>query len=302
MLWKALQDPMNTQFVFLSEWTVPLKRFSYVYHHLIQVSPTTSKFCLATPAEHDTVAVETAQQLIYGQCLYRDFFRKQNPRTLKHHQWVVLARGHATIIVRRASEALDLFEKTWRRTAPDIKTGGEGCSDECVPITALLYELEITGKSTGNIWSDLTRIGVEQQCLTFVHWRNCFRGTTIDRSDIAADLGVLWSNGWQLWEYLPDASGGFNYDFMKTPLKQLLNGFPYDFNEVDIAYLEALVNEGFMFGRKFSVGTNVTTEHGPVPLSEVLPTLWQNVEEKKVAANVWMHLETSGQPLPLRKP
>ena len=28
-------------------------------------------------------------------------------------------------------------------------------------------------RSSGNTWLDLTRLGVEQNCLTFVRWRNC---------------------------------------------------------------------------------------------------------------------------------
>lgn len=82
------------------------------------------------------------------------------------------------------------------QAAPDLLHMAEGCSDECGPIAALLYDLEhkdqwsvgrdpplygLTcsnpqsseplcpqGSSTGNTWADLTRMRVEQQCLTFV--------------------------------------------------------------------------------------------------------------------------------------
>jgi len=302
MLWAALQDPGNAQFVFLSDQTVPLKRFAYVHRQLVQESPTTSKFCLATAAEHDTMAGEAVHQELRRQCLFRDFLRRQSPRTLKHHQWVVLARRHAATIVRRSPGALDLFERSWRRAAPDIRHAGEGCSDECAPLAALLHDLDATGGSTGNTWIDLTRLGVEQQCLTFVHWRNCFGGTPLDRQTISADLWGLWSNVGQLWEYLPDKSGDFNYDFMQTPLKRDLNGFPSSLSQVDLGYLQTMANEGFMFARKFSIGANVTTKNGSAALSDVLPQLWYTLDEDKAGKRVWTHLETMGLPTPLSRP
>ncbi|CAE8656753.1 unnamed protein product, partial [Polarella glacialis] len=149
LLAAALQDSRNQQFVFLSHNTVPLKSYSYVYRELIEKSPATSKFCFAEPAFHKLATSETIRNELRRQCVFRDFYRSWNPRTLKHHQWVVLSREHAEIVVRRGSEALRIWRRTWELAAPDLLAMGEGCSDESVPVTALLHDISEQGRSTG---------------------------------------------------------------------------------------------------------------------------------------------------------
>lgn len=298
----ALQDPNNIQFVFVSDTTVPLKTFDYVYRQLAELSPRTSKFCLATAATHKTAKAEMLTQEMKRSCVFRDYYQQQNPRTLKHHQWVVLGREHAAAVASRAAEALDIYEASWLTAAPDVKGFGEGCSDEGVPIAALLRDLEASGRGTGNTWGDLTRLGVEQQCLTYVSWRNCFRGSSLDQSSIKHDLTKLWAHKGELLKILPGFDGGIDFDFLQSPLKRELNGFPYAFEEVDLAYLKSMLNEGFMFARKFSPGAQVKTPEGLRPLEQVLPALWSKVDEKKAQTLVWRHLETSGRPDALAKP
>ena len=55
---------------------------------------------------------------------------------------MVLSREHAATVVRRADEALDVWNRSWFKAAPDLLHMAEGCSDESVPIDALLYDLD----------------------------------------------------------------------------------------------------------------------------------------------------------------
>lgn len=291
LLARALQDPHNQQFVFVSHNSIPLKSFDYVYQQLIKVSPSTSKFCFAEPAIAKQATQETIRNEFLRSCVFRDFWRAYNPRTLKHHQWVVLARHHAEIVVRRAEKALEIWHKSWLKAAPDLLHMAEGCSDESAPVDALLYDLEHKGRSTGNTWADLTRMGVEQQCLTYVHWRHCFTDTRLEYSEnIAKDLDAVLKHG-QL-RMLTDRE----FNFFKSALKRELNGYPTFFQSITIEYLYKLVQEGFMFARKFTKGMQVKVGDGEFPLDVVLPELWDLVDDQNASQRVWTRLSTEGKP------
>lgn len=291
LLAAALQDARNQQFVFLSHNTVPLKSHSYIYRQLIFNSPSTSKFCFADPAFHKGATTETIRNELRRQCIFRDFYRAHNPRVIKHHQWVVLSREHSETVVRRAEEAVLLWRESWEAVAPDLLNMGEGCSDESVPITALLFDLADTGRSTGNTWADLTRLGVEQQCLTYVLWRHCFSESELDHSASAnSDLSIVLKHG--QFRMLTDRE----FNFFKSAIKRELNGYPATFESVSMDYLWKLVNQGFMFARKFAKGIRVNVGSGLVPLSAALPVLWESVDEEHAATHVWTRLSTDGQP------
>lgn len=291
LLSAALRDPQNQQFVFLSHSTVPLKSFGYVYHQLGVVTPKTSKFCLAEPAQHRTAIAETVAQELKRQCVFRDFYRTLNPRTLKHHQWVVLAREHAVAVVRHGHNALHIWRRSWERAAPDIANMGEGCSDEAVPVAALLHSIEVEGRSTGNTWADLTRMGVEQQCLTYVHWRNCFGNTDLDlREPVTKELMTVMEHG--DLRMLTDR----DFNFFQSTLKRELNGYPSIFSNMTAAYLSTLTGYGFMFARKLVPDLRVETGTGLLALEDALPPLWAAVDEERAARMVWTRLESAGEP------
>eukprot|EP00438_Fugacium_kawagutii_P005694 Skav227824 [mRNA] locus=scaffold948:312658:314203:+ [translate_table: standard] len=140
-LYAAMQDPDNVQFVFVSDSAVPLKPFSYVYRELVRNSPTTSKICLASPQPKNGFSARP--------CYFPDFLREVNPRTLKHHQWAVFNRKHAKFIVKYAREALDIYKDVWLKSAPQFPRNLGSCSDEAVPLIALLHALKAENKSTG---------------------------------------------------------------------------------------------------------------------------------------------------------
>ena len=216
------------------------------------------------------------------------------PGTLKHHQWVVLTREHAEIVIERAAEALLLWKETWEVAAPDLLNMGEGCSDESVPGVALLLDLDQTERSTGNTWLDLTRLGVEQQCLTYVLWRHCFTESHLDHSEnIAKDLDIVMKHG--KFRMLTDRE----FNFFKSALKRELNGYPAVFDTLSIEYLWRLVQEGFMFARKFVKQLRVTVGNGQFPLSAVLPALWDLVDDSNASKRLWTRLSTEGKPRPV---
>ncbi|CAE7841288.1 unnamed protein product [Symbiodinium necroappetens] len=234
---------------------------------------------------------ETIRNELRRQCVFRDFYRSLSPRILKHHQWVVLKRDHAEIVIQRATEALLLWKETWQYAAPDLLNMGEGCSDESVPGTALLLDLEKTERSTGNTWVDLSRLGVEQQCLTYVLWRHCFTESRLDHSEnIAKDLDIVMKHG--KFRMLTDRE----FNFFKSALKRELNGYPAVFDTLSIEYLWKLVQEGFMFARKFVKELRVTVGNGNFPLAEVLPALWDLVDDFNASQRIWTRLSTEGKP------
>eukprot|EP00931_Biecheleriopsis_adriatica_P114661 TRINITY_DN90582_c0_g1_i1.p1 TRINITY_DN90582_c0_g1~~TRINITY_DN90582_c0_g1_i1.p1 ORF type:complete len:513 (-),score=98.17 TRINITY_DN90582_c0_g1_i1:148-1617(-) len=317
-LFAALQDPANVQFVFVSDTTVPLKSFDYVHTQLVKNSPSTSKFCLAEPATYESAGRELWEQESKRACVFRDFLRRLNPRTLKHHQWAVLARSHAAAVVRQASGALDVYQKVWTQAAPDV-VAGEGCSDEAVPLIALLHDLDVQKKSTGNTWTDFTRLGIEENCLTYVRWRNCFGGTELSLREFGRELGSFVKNRNEVMQ-------GFlnpDFNFMATKLKRELNGFPHAFSEITEAYLRSMVSQGFMFARKFNPDVRVTLTEPQkskgwripfirrskedekaaeprkdvtVGLEELLPKLWAEVNAEKAQAATWSRLQSDGAP------
>jgi len=285
---EALRDPLNTQFVFLSQSQVPLKRFGYVYSQLIQKSPRTSKVCFASPAATNSAIWESLKWEMNAQCVYRDFYHLKNAKFTKHHQWVVLARQHADAFMRKAPAALDHYRRLWTVSAPDVRN--EGCSDEAVPVNALLLDLADRGMSTGNMWKDLEELGVEQSCLTFVSWRNCLSGTKLAVTEEQLSLSTLS-------QVLSAVLSGKSEDIWNMVGDHGLNGFPHRHEDVDVGYLRDLTNEGFMFGRKFMKGSQALLSNGQREgLASVLPRLWEQVDDENAAEKVWLRLDSTGPP------
>lgn len=297
LLSEALRDPDNVQFVFVSDSTVPLKSFGYVYQQLAGAAPRTSKFCLSTPAAHSTVRMECLTSVASSWCVYRDFYRGLNPHVVKHHQWVVLARSHASALVRHAAEALDVFEATWRQAAADVVTG-DGCSDEAAPLAALLLDLPLEGNETGNdIQADMAHLGLEQQCLTYVHWYGCLAGTPLDNRSLSEDLVGAWHHKEDVWKLMTQA----DFNFGESGWRRELNGFPVVFDTISLDHLRRLTaSTGFLFARKMLAGTVVTDPGAPAKplgsLGDVLPRLWGEVVAEEAAKLVWSRLDVHDQP------
>lgn len=327
---EALADSANAQFVLLSQNTIPLKPFSYVYSHLMR-SSSTSKICYASKAQHRDPKEQIIQDELESQCHFKDHWNFENQNVRKHHQWLVLSRIHAYQFVKHAEPALHVFNVAWRDTsARSDGTWWDGCSDEAVVSLALLL-----AKANGNrtripettVDADLYSIGVEQACLQWVRWRNCFAGSRLSLSEsYMSNLSKVIGGG-ALWHIFSPSDQAGRSEFSKTS-QTLLNGFPHFFGPpenpptVDLPYLSNLVTqEGYMFGRKFNEGVDVAWseedeevmsavlnevipgedfENRRSKLSTVLPKLWNLVKDTAsnnyVENNVWSRNEVSGSP------
>eukprot|EP00927_Polykrikos_kofoidii_P016550 TRINITY_DN17490_c0_g1_i1.p1 TRINITY_DN17490_c0_g1~~TRINITY_DN17490_c0_g1_i1.p1 ORF type:complete len:513 (+),score=78.39 TRINITY_DN17490_c0_g1_i1:1-1539(+) len=298
LLRAALVDPTNAQFVFVSHDTVPLKSFEYVFDNLIVRSAETSKFCLATPAKYKYLMVEEVVNELQTVCCFRDFYSPIDNAVKKHHQWIVLARSHAMTIVARALDGLARFSQVWKLAAPDVSPA-IGCSDESVPITTLLLDEEESRKADDSfdgselsISERMERIGVEENCLTFVNWYNCFRHTEFMLEGMGFAQGMA-GHGSDLYRYLFEKDFDFDHD-------SSMNSFPTVYDKIDGAYLARLTEAGFMFARKFPVNVSVSYDGrvSNASLATILPALWEALKGNEEAARlaVWTRLQRGHAP------
>ncbi|KNC76988.1 hypothetical protein SARC_10537 [Sphaeroforma arctica JP610] len=174
MLQASLRDPTNQQFVFLSHNAVPLKPFSYMYEDLVLNSKDKSKFCFTS-----------ITGLISSDCRFQDDHRRDRPDTLKHHQWIILSREHAEIVLyENGRSALKKYDQM-RDVVDGVFQDPKMCSDETVPSMALIQKAEDQGLITNtsdyrDVFSGLEKMGVEQRCTTFAYWGGCLVNTTFD--------------------------------------------------------------------------------------------------------------------------
>lgn len=223
----ALRDPTNEQFVFVSHNTVPLKNFQFIYDDLVGNSPKTSKFCF-------TSILGVAK----SDCRFQDGRRGESSDVLKHHQWVILSREHADIVVhQKGRQALDRYDEL-REIKEGVYHDPKMCSDETVPSLALIEYAKDTGRlnpgDTMNalaVYKALEGMGVEQRCTTFVYWDQCLTNTTFD-------LGVNYSQ---------KVGSSFAH--------------PLPLEDLSPAWLSSLVaSPSLLFARKFRANATVRVE------------------------------------------
>eukprot|EP01134_Creolimax_fragrantissima_P007316 CFRG7316T1 len=221
LLQAALRDPTNEQFVFVSHNSIPLKSFSYIYGDLIEDSKYTSKFCFTSLARN-----------MESDCRFQDQQRGRTSDTLKHHQWVILSRAHARVVLyEKGRSSLDHFDSL--RLSVDGKYNNRGmCSDESVPGLALIQKAKDlgalrNGSDSDDVFSGLESIGVEQRCTTFVYWKNCLKNTPFDLGERSDD------------KHIPDVH-------------------PLTLSRLTERYLEQLVKQpSLLFARKFDKNAEV---------------------------------------------
>lgn len=288
LLWEALRDPTNAQFVFMSEGSVPAKSPGYVYDYLMR-SPDQSKMCLAMPKG----ALYLFKGEINSQCTYKDILQSAKlsttmhtangtrqkhvrGRVRKHHQWLVLARTHAIDVINHGEDAVRRYLSAVTRvySGSDQDPALLGCADESFVSTALLIASERRGNAQKDSGEELASMGVSMECTTFVYWRHCFRNTFLGG---LGGLGSTWKEIKFLSRRFIDDPRRFTREISdprRSPLKEW-NDTPRDFGRTDAqpskAYLEAVVNSGFLFARKFG-----KDEHNVLSrdLTEELPGMW----------------------------
>lgn len=173
---EALRDQANMQYVLVSDSTVPLKSFDYIYSELVHKSVNTSKICWV----HDT--------------LHNDL--EFHP---KHHQWVVLSRQNAQTFVSKSEAAIRFIYDAFPRF------GRWGCSDELIFTAALFPDFESRLANKTAFRHHVSRNGVEQACLTWVMWpkgpnpsgspQHCGNNASIQLSQLKAlviDEGLMF--------------------------------------------------------------------------------------------------------------
>lgn len=238
---EALRDADNQQFVFVAHNAVPLKSFEYIYRDLIVHSAQKSKFCFASEDRIGGMA----------DCRFRELTHTREDHVLKHHQWIILSRPHAEIVVEHVITALTAYNalRDITRDRQDPKL----CSDESVPGIALLQHAQ--KKQTkplfhaiDEIWNALESMGVLQRCTTFVYWSGCMSGSELDLQQ-TMDEGAAMLH-------------------------------PLAFANISNIYLQKLVSSSLLFGRKFNgdavvVGKMFTEDD--VAIADVLPKMWQHV-------------------------
>eukprot|EP00928_Gymnodinium_smaydae_P098866 TRINITY_DN9296_c0_g2_i1.p1 TRINITY_DN9296_c0_g2~~TRINITY_DN9296_c0_g2_i1.p1 ORF type:complete len:250 (-),score=18.68 TRINITY_DN9296_c0_g2_i1:30-779(-) len=239
----------------------------------------TSKFCFAQATDVDPShgLGQFLRNHLPGEttCFFRDFYVHHNSKVMKHHQWIVLGREHAKTVVSKAAVALSQWAKTWEERHHD------GCSDESVPIAAILLDAKCPLQK-----SALYDMGIRRSCLTYVNWRGCFYGLKHDLSNATRDLTHLW----ETWN-----SSTVNA-FWDSRSKKTINGLPWSFAHVDEAHLDSIVNQGFMFARKFEKDATVSRYDNSVrPLEEVLPQKWATISPR-ARLSVWTSLDVYGEP------
>jgi len=291
-----LQDPNNVQFAVVSDTCIPLKSFAHVYRELVELSPKTSKICLADTAQHRKIGEHLQFDGSTG-CVFRDFLSRYEPLVRHHHSWFVLSRDHAATYVRRGLQTLDNYYNAWRQAVPDWAQAGFGCSDEALGLATVMNDLHARGHSSGDYLEDLKIAGVEQRCLTFVHWHGCMIGHKLNRDNDWKFLArILTSSPLYIMQFLT----GRDIDMLNSPLQKSMNSSPYEFKTaIEMEYLQDLAEADFMFARKFHGGVQVVMADGSrEPLADVLPRVWRRVDEAGRPAAPWARLQNPELPPP----
>jgi len=295
LLSAALQDPHNANFVFLSQDAAPLKSFDYVYQRLVVDSVDRSKFCFSHKATTPYISYDSLVNEVTPSCVYKDYYSWVNPRTPKHHQWIILVRRHAMTLVQNFHSGLAAWNQSWFDAAPDLSGDGEGCSDEGVPAATLLHNFS----SSGQINEDLHNLGIDRECATFVNWHNCFHGSLFElppeerRDTLMKELKVLWnSRDDAVVALIKRLNSGSDF-----ALKRETNEYPHGYHFIAEGVLNALVHQGFMFMRKVEKDMVMTAKNGSqIAITEALPKLWKTVEPEYASRMIWTMLEVEGQP------
>jgi hypothetical protein len=219
LLRQALEESNCLGFVFLSESSVPLKPFSFIYSQWMK-NPTS-----------------------------RFYFSNVNlPLVRKHHQWIILNRYHAKILVDNPEKwKCSAWLKHWYKN--NVFLPAFAAPDEYLPFYALS---EIVGLE--KIW---TQINNKQPFMDLYNFKN---------TNAEKDTSFQFQHTWVCWEFFEESIanqsctrfGRFNFRF----------GSPVTFYWVDAKEITAsLIKEPHVwFARKFDKNCKVGIEQGSIPM------------------------------------
>jgi len=240
------------KFVFVSDSTVPVKPFCAVQESLVGNGDESSNFCIPSQFwwawhQEDTIAV-------------------------KHHQWMVLSRAHATTIVARRKDQRDLLDQLtplhWLGTvhvAPKIHWTArhvglphvpfaQGCLDEYLYFALLNGFLTEGEYDKGSYKTNVTG----HTLLTAGNMSKDLQG----RCDTFASFGMDGTN----FTELITAFSEDNETEVTGPGQGLWGPLhPVRFNRLSEKSLAVLRQSPFLFARKITAATNYS---GPGTLTE----------------------------------
>jgi len=234
----------NDKFVFVSETTVPVKPFQFVYRHL--TADDDSHFCFFPVhwlrwSEDDSAGNIFAGFTSWLAAIEDDLFPVEHRGTErlapKHHQWMVLSRRHALLAIRRAL----VFPQLLSDLGVNHPGKASGCSDEFWHFNTLYDGVNVTdltaaslvhldGIANGDLRYDAHE--PQGQCDTFVYWQSKDDGTA----------GPAKSLGRRL------EADAFTHLSHKA-------GHPCEITGLGESSIRALRESPFLFARKIMPGT-----------------------------------------------
>mmetsp|Transcript_29324 Transcript_29324/g.84265 ORF Transcript_29324/g.84265 Transcript_29324/m.84265 type:complete len:475 (+) Transcript_29324:178-1602(+) len=167
------------KFVFVSDTTLPVKPFSFVYKHL--TADHASDFCMFPRNEWAEVP---------GWTNHEGMKVRIAP---KHHQWIVLNRKHAILSVEGSRQQLDLMH-TLQLNLGVMSKGysNTGCLDEFWHFQTAYKSVQIpNGHAMLNIEDfhgaplSTSNYQIQGRCNTFVNWVQRASGTQNNITDLA---------------------------------------------------------------------------------------------------------------------
>lgn len=184
------QDKMSDKFIFISDSTLPVKPFSVVKHRLTSVvDSSASNFCIFPRNEWAEVSSASPN--------HRGLIQSVQA-AVKHHQWIILSRSHATKILENAAINSRQLAREF-----EVLTGGRamGCLDEFWYFAKLFGTVDVLHKDTvmnlqGLAGGPLQKSNyeIQGQCDTFVMWMPRASGITNNitglMQDLQSDIGV----------------------------------------------------------------------------------------------------------------
>mmetsp|Transcript_90389 Transcript_90389/g.252615 ORF Transcript_90389/g.252615 Transcript_90389/m.252615 type:complete len:476 (-) Transcript_90389:206-1633(-) len=212
----------NDKFVFLSDTTLPVKPFSFIYDQL--TVDRDSDFCIFPRNEWAEVS---------GLASGGGMTVRVAP---KHHQWIVLNRKHALESVHRSREQLDLMS-TLHLNLGIMNKGysNTGCLDEFWHFQTAYRSVQIPQGHANLVMEDFnggplstTNYQIQGRCNTFVHWVPRASGSANNITDLA--------------HMLQNDAG--------TDLTPPTDARPASFQRLGRAFIVALRNSPFLFVRK----------------------------------------------------
>lgn len=152
MLKEALKDPANQKFVFVSESTIPLQDFEYVYNEL-------------TGTEKSIFWFQPSPHLDPNNKMYYNPRRRHFPLSIsyeyKNTQWVVLNRKHAELIIS---------DVTWLPIFCATIFDNEHYPSSFLALKGLLAEI-VNKHTTYVCWSKRSPAGYREYPYTFTNLR-----------------------------------------------------------------------------------------------------------------------------------